>query len=579
MLYTASLYIALLIFAIGCLWRLWTWFTLRVGDSAQNETASRRVAAAVRGILSTLFSGAIFTMIREFVVNVLLQWRILKENPLRWSMHMLIYLGFILLFFLHAIDGTYSHPFFNNFYSTLNPYLSLRNIFGAMVIAGIILAVYRRIKIKKLRFLTSPMDKYAIIILAVIMLSGVFLEASKIVSHQSFERMLQEYVHPDLYISDYEEDPYLEALMAYWQEDYGVIFPSIIDVDDQKLELGQQVNDEFFCSSCHSRPSSAFVSYGTAKLISPVANTLTRLGAEVWLWYIHFLASFIGLAYLPFSKFFHIFSTPVSLVANSVMKQTHDSKSANTATRRAMELDACMHCATCSLHCSVGQIYKTMPNTAILPSEKIVDLKRLASCKDMDSGELQRISEGAHICTSCHRCTDLCPAGINLQDLWFCIREDLARHGFAEPFVQAREKALGLTRNPAQAPLIPYTPEGKGMRDELLLSSQSNTFTHCYRCVTCSNECPVVSCFDDPVKALGLLPHQIMHALGLGLRRETLSARMVWDCVTCYACQEACPQGVKVADILYELRNISYRDVKGNSHLEDVKKETIKGNA
>jgi nitrate reductase gamma subunit len=207
MLYTASLYTALLIFAIGCLWRLWTWFTLRVGDSAQKETASRRLVAAFRGILSAVFSGTIFIMIREFVVNVLFQWKILKENPLRWSMHMLIYLGFILLFFLHAIDGTYSHPFFNNFYSTLDPYLSLRNIFGAMVIVGIILAVYRRITIKKLRSLTSPMDKYAIIILAVIMLSGVFLEASKIVSHQSFERMLQEYVHPDLYISDYEEDP------------------------------------------------------------------------------------------------------------------------------------------------------------------------------------------------------------------------------------------------------------------------------------------------------------------------------------------------------------------------------------
>ncbi len=37
---------------------------------------------------------------------------------------------------------------------------------------------------------------------------------------------------------------------------------------------------------------------------------LDRGGASNILWYIHFLACFIGLAYLPFSKMFHIISTP-----------------------------------------------------------------------------------------------------------------------------------------------------------------------------------------------------------------------------------------------------------------------------
>ena len=46
---------------------------------------------------------------------------------------------------------------------------------------------------------------------------------------------------------------------------------------------------------------------------------------------------------------------------------------------------------------------------------------------------------GAHICTSCHRCTDVCPAGINLQDLWFSIREDLARLGHPQPYIYARD--------------------------------------------------------------------------------------------------------------------------------------------
>jgi heterodisulfide reductase subunit C len=40
---------------------------------------------------------------------------------------------------------------------------------------------------------------------------------------------------------------------------------------------------------------------------------------------------------------------------------------------------------------------------------------------------------------------------------------------------------------------------------------------------------------------------------------------MLWECVTCYQCQEHCPQGVKVADILYELKNSAAERVKKNT--------------
>lgn len=563
MIYTVSLSVALTIFLAGCLYRCWRWFCLRIGDSSQGEAPARRLRAAFGGMAATFFSWRIVVVAWEFLVNVLLQWKILKEDRLRWLTHMLIFLGFALLFFLHAIDGTYDHPFFKVYYTTLDPYLLLRNLFAAMVLAGVALAIYRRVKIRGMRRLTSAMDKYAIVMLAVIISSGVALEAAKIVSHKSFQRMLHEYVHPGLHITDHHKDPYLEALMAYWQEEHGVVFPARISVDDQKLALGEQMHDEYLCWSCHSKPSSAFVSYGTARLIRPAANVLTAANVEVWLWYIHFLTSFIGLAYLPFSKFFHIFSTPVSLLANAAMRSGRASSPSNIATRRAMELDACMHCATCSIRCSVGQIHRVMSNPAILPSEKLLHLKQLAAGRETEAAGLQRISEGAHICTLCSRCTNLCPAGINLQDLWVSIREDLARRGCPDPFVQAREASLQLRREESGAALIPSTPQGREMRRELGLSAQSDNFSSCYKCTTCTSECPVVACHDNPVQALGLLPHQIMHALALGLRNEALASRMVWDCVTCYSCQEACPQNVKVTDILYELRNIAYRDVRG----------------
>ena len=51
------------------------------------------------------------------------------------------------------------------------------------------------------------------------------------------------------------------------------------------------------------------------------------------------------------------------------------------------------------------------------------------------------------------------------------------------------------------------------------------------------------------------LDDQILNSLmRLELKEAALGSRMVWDCATCYQCQQHCPQGVPVTDLLYELR-------------------------
>ena len=45
-----------------------------------------------------------------------------------------------------------------------------------------------------------------------------------------------------------------------------------------------------------------------------------------------------------------------------------------------------------------------------------------------------------------------------------------------------------------------------------------------------------------------------VNLLRLGLRELTLGSRMVWDCATCYQCQEHCPEGIRVADIMVDAR-------------------------
>jgi len=65
--------------------------------------------------------------------------------------------------------------------------------------------------------------------------------------------------------------------------------------------------------------------------------------------------------------------------------------------------------------------------------------------------------------------------------------------------------------------------------------------------------------YENPQEVVGLLPHQIMNCLGLGLTEMATGPQMLWDCLTCYQCQEHCPQNVKVTDVLYGLKNLSIK--------------------
>jgi len=583
MFFTISLYIALAIFGVGLVYKVWTWFRYKIGIDARDITTSARVFAATKGIILTLFSIKIFTLLKVFVLDVLLQIRTLRENFLRWFMHMCIYGGFILLLLLHALDDYITAALFPDYFSTINPFMFLRDLFGALVIIGVAIAVYRRFILKTPRLQTNAMDNYAIIIVAIIIFSGIILEGTKITSYSIYQQMQVDY--PDL-----DDEQELRALEAYWVNDFGIVSPNIKEpFDADTLAQGKELH-EMSCAMCHSRPQWAFTGYGATRIIKPIALGLDRAKIPTILLYIHYLACLIGLAYLPFSKMFHIFASPLSLMANAVMDK-EKSDPANIATRQVMELDACTHCGTCTLNCSVGVAFEEISNINILPSEKIAFIKALAAGKKLSAEELRHIQEGIYLCTNCQRCTVVCPVGINLQDLWFNVREALLQRGhpeffvlsplsyyrglmkedvvkdkYQEPMVRAREAIVAecelMKLMKKQDKTLPLTSTDRDFQIGLNLSTQASTFSVCFGCVTCTTVCPVVANYENPQEVLGLLPHQIMHSCGLGLRDLAFGSNMLWDCLTCYQCQEHCPQGVCISDILYELKSLAIKQVK-----------------
>ncbi len=571
-------YTSLFVFLLGIIYKISTWFTRKIGILGKDITTAQRLRSAARGIASVIFSSKILALLEAVVLDVLLQRRVFRENVSRWLAHMLIFYGFMLLLLMHALESVVSEALFSEYYSTVNPFFFLRDFFGAMVLAGVVLAAVRRYLAKPRRLRTGGMDHYAIMIVALIILSGIALEGLKIASHSEFTRMVEDYAGLD------DEDE-IEALETLWVKEFGTVSPNVeAPFDEELLEAGLEVN-ESNCMDCHTSSEWAFTGFATARLIKPLALWLDERDGVTLLWYVHFIACFIGLAYLPFSKMFHLFATPVSLMTNRVMDPAK-SLPANILTRQIMELDACTHCGSCSLSCSAAMVFEAIGNEYILPSEKMTLLRRLAAGKKLDDAQMRAIQEGVYLCTNCDRCTVRCPSGIRLKELWYNVREALLTEGpplphvlspfsfarglivqnslaadrYTRPVEKARQAVSGRFINliDPQIP-IPLNTQTSG---ETQTAIKDSTYTHCFSCQSCTTVCPVVANYDDPEQVLGLLPHQIMCSLGLGLTEMASGAGMIWDCLTCYKCQENCPQQVEVCDILYRLKNTAVSSIE-----------------
>ena len=322
-------YTSLTVFLFGLIYKISTWFTRKIGIVGKGITGAQRVQSVVKSITGVIFSSKILALLEAVFLDVLLQRRILKESISRWLAHMLIFYGFMLLLLMHALESIISETIFEEYYSTVNPFFFLRDFFGAMVLAGVILAAVRRYFVKPRRLRTGGMDHYAILIVAVIMLSGIALEGLKITSHSEFIRMVEDYAGLD------DEDE-IEALETLWVKEFGTVSPNInAPFDEELIEAGREVH-ESSCQDCHAPAAYAFSGFAAAGLIKPIALWLDEHDGVTLLWYVHIIACFIGLAYLPFSKMFHLLATPISLLSSRVMDPANSlpAKSTNRNVKR-----------------------------------------------------------------------------------------------------------------------------------------------------------------------------------------------------------------------------------------------------
>ncbi|MDP1553050.1 MAG: CoB--CoM heterodisulfide reductase subunit C [Methanobacteriaceae archaeon] len=83
---------------------------------------------------------------------------------------------------------------------------------------------------------------------------------------------------------------------------------------------------------------------------------------------------------------------------------------------------------------------------------------------------------------------------------------------------------------------------------EKIKAEGGDSLEYCFQCGTCTGSCP--SGRRTPYRI-----RQIIRKTNIGLKDEVISDPTLWMCTTCYACQERCPRGIKIVDVVKLARN------------------------
>ena len=71
----------------------------------------------------------------------------------------------------------------------------------------------------------------------------------------------------------------------------------------------------------------------------------------------------------------------------------------------------------------------------------------------------------------------------------------------------------------------------------------------CLMCRTCTAVCPITRLNDS------FNPFRFVRLALFGYIEAVLESGLIWLCSNCYACQEKCPHGVRIPDLMTALKN------------------------
>ncbi len=396
------------------------------------------LSALVKGFFSTIFSSKLLKLIEMMFLDGILQRRLFGQDKLRWLMKVLIMIGYpgILIaghlkadvmpqfehfsFLMRIFYAPFCDVYF--FRDIVTPSLSTSNalfaisfdLFGAMILSGEFIAIYRRFVAKKATFKTSVGDIVAVNLLGGWFILRFFCEATSILTYSLPNSVAQ-----------------------YW-----------------------------------------FVSFGLSKVIAPLGLPWSSINYPLWSVSGLFLGTLVGfipfnkklwhIVTIPVVMF-------INLMPPEAFKPGARKAALPLSIKDLVSLDSCVKCGSCVGVCPVYAQTQQLESTmgGFYAKLKFLVRKTYGSpttspAPGQAKDALKEYSEYPYLCTLCGRCSLVCPSFIDTKGTRIATRRFMVKEGqypaSMDRLVETLDKVHNIIGEPSEdrAAWVQALPEPPG---------------------------------------------------------------------------------------------------------------------
>ena len=401
--------------------------------------------ALIKGVFSTLFSFKIVKLVEIMVLDGILQRRLFGQDKLRWLMKVLIMIGYPGILIAGHLKADMMPEFehfsflmrifyapFCDFYffrdvttpslSTLDALFAISfDLFGAMILTGEFIAIYRRFVAKTVTFKTSAGDIVAVNLLGGWFILRFFCEATSILTYSLPNSVAQ-----------------------FW-----------------------------------------FVSFGLSKVIGPLGLPWSSINYPLWSVAGLFLGTLVGfipynkklwhIITIPVIMF-------INLMPHEAFKPGARKADIPLSVKDLISLDSCVKCGSCVSVCPVYAQTQQLETTMGGFYTKLKSFVRKAYGWPMMSlapsqakDVLKEYSEYPYLCTLCGRCSLVCPSFIDTKGTRIATRRFMVEEGQSPPsmdqLAQTLEKVHNIIGEPSEdrgmwVQALPEVPQDMFQKDK-----------------------------------------------------------------------------------------------------------------
>lgn len=168
--------VVLVVFLFGLASDVHFWLKGTVGDG-ENVSASAKVRLVASGLGRAFRRDALGTIALDWF----LQPRLMRSNPLSWLMHMCFFWGLVILYFIGSLGLFLAEKGLLPITKDTPWFAFVDDFAGVMVLFAVGVALYRRFVSREWRPKNTLDDHVLVALLALIVISGYLLEASRLV--------------------------------------------------------------------------------------------------------------------------------------------------------------------------------------------------------------------------------------------------------------------------------------------------------------------------------------------------------------------------------------------------------------